>query len=85
MLTVSASEFRRRFGHFRDQARAQPVAVTDGGKDAVVVLSSDEYRRLKRRDRVVLGLDDFDESDIALLEAARAPEATKAFDSEPPS
>lgn len=42
----------------------------------------EECHRLKRRDRRVLGLEDFTEADIAALEQTRAPEASMAFDSE---
>jgi hypothetical protein len=43
---------------------------------------SAEYHRLKRRDRQVLGLEDFTDADIVALEATRAPDASKAFDHE---
>jgi hypothetical protein len=47
-----------------------------------VLISVDEYQRLRRRDRQVLTLDDFTVEDIAALEIARAPDAAKAFDDE---
>ena len=46
------------------------------------MIAENEYERLKRRDRQVMGLDDFTAADIAALEATRAPEASKAFDGE---
>ena len=46
------------------------------------MISVDEYQQLKRRDRQVLGLQDFTAEDINSLEGVRAPEAAKAFDSE---
>jgi len=46
------------------------------------MISVEEYYRLKRRDRRVLGLDDFTDADIAALEQSRAPESSKAFDDE---
>ena len=60
----------------------QAVAVTRNGREPIVLISIDEYHRLKRRDRQVLGLDDFTADDLAALETARAPEASKAFNSE---
>ena len=42
----------------------------------------EEYRRLKRRDRQVLGLDDFTDADVAALEASRPPAEARAFDPE---
>jgi hypothetical protein len=47
-----------------------------------VMISIEEYRRLKRRDRQVLSLDDFTDADIAAVEATRAPDTSKAFDHE---
>ena len=82
MIRVSAGEFQRHIGHYQDIALTQAVAVTVNGRERTVVISADEYHRLKRRDRQVLSLADFTEEDIAELEAARAPESSKAFDDE---
>jgi PHD/YefM family antitoxin component YafN of YafNO toxin-antitoxin module len=82
MIRVSAAEFQRNIGRYQDLALTQPVAVTRNGRERTVMISTDEYQRLKRRDREVLGLDDFSDEDIAALEATRAPEASKAFDHE---
>jgi hypothetical protein len=49
---------------------------------ATVMISIEEYHRLTRRDRRVIGLEDFTDEDIAALEEIRAPKAAKAFDSE---
>jgi hypothetical protein len=40
-------------------ALVQPVAVTRNGRERTVLISVEEYHRLKRRDRQVLGLEDF--------------------------
>lgn len=82
VLKVSAAEFQRNIGRYQDLALSQPVAVTRNGRDGTVLISTHEYQRLKRRDRDVLGLDDFTAADIAALEASRPPEEAKAFDQE---
>ena len=82
MIRVTAAEFQRHFGRYQDEALTQPVAISRNGRERVVMISVDEYRRLKRRDRRVIGLEDFTDEDIAALEETRAPEASKAFDSE---
>lgn len=82
MLKVPAGEFQRNIGRYQDMALTQPVAVTRNGRERTVLISADEYQRLKRRDRQVLSLSDFTDADIAALEATRAPEASKAFDPE---
>ena len=82
MIKVSAAEFQRNIGRYQDIALTQPVAVTRNGRERTVMISVEEYRRLKRRDRRVMTLDDFTEADIAALEETRAPEPSKAFDDE---
>jgi prevent-host-death family protein len=82
MLKVSAADFQRNIGRYQDIALREPVAVTRNGRESCVLLSVDEYRRLKRRDRRVMRVEDFTEADIAALEASRPPEEAKAFDHE---
>jgi hypothetical protein len=82
MIKVSAAEFQRNIGRYQDIALVQPVAVTRNGRERTVMISVEEYHRLKRRDRQVLGLEDFTDADVVALEATRAPDASKAFDHE---
>ncbi len=84
MLKISAAEFQRNIGRYQDLALREPVAVTRNRRDGTVLISTDEYRRLKRRDREVLGLDHFTEADVAALKASRAPDEAKEFDHERP-
>ena len=82
ILTVPSAEFQRNIGRYQDLALTQPVAVTSRGRARTVLISTEEYQRLKRRDREVLSLTDFTAEDLAVIEAARAPESAKVFDSE---
>jgi len=82
MITVSSVEFQRHFGRYQDAALTEPVAITRNGRERVVVLSMDEYNRLKRRDQQVLGLEDFTAADAQALRAAEPPPEAAAFDHE---
>jgi len=82
MIKVSAAEFQRNIGRYQDMALTQPVVVARNGPERTVMISVEEYERLKRRDRRVMRLEDFTEEDIAALEETRAPEASRAFDAE---
>jgi PHD/YefM family antitoxin component YafN of YafNO toxin-antitoxin module len=82
MIKVSAAEFQRNIGRYQDLALVQPVAVTRNGRARTVMISVEEYHRLKRRDRQVLELQDFTDADLEALEQTRAPDASKAFDHE---
>jgi prevent-host-death family protein len=82
MVTVSSAEFQRHFGRYQDVALIEPVAITRNGRERIVVLSVDEYQRLKRRDRQVLGLEDFTEADVQAILAAEPPLEAADFNSE---
>jgi prevent-host-death family protein len=81
-LKVSAAEFQRNIGRYQYLALRRPVAVTRNGHESTVLISSEEYERLKRRDRQVLGLEDFNDADIAALEASCPPAEARGYDPE---
>jgi PHD/YefM family antitoxin component YafN of YafNO toxin-antitoxin module len=82
MITVSAAEFQRNIGRYQDLALREPVAVTRNGREGTVLISTDEFQRLKRRDREVLGLQDFTADDLAAIETSATPDEARAFDDE---
>ena len=54
MTSISSAEFQRNFGVYQDRALTEPLTITRNGRERLVVLSVDEYRRLKRRAREAL-------------------------------
>lgn len=50
MQTLSAKDAKYGFGRLIDLARAEPVAVAKHGRPVVVVMSVEEFERLKRLD-----------------------------------
>ncbi|HXC56548.1 MAG TPA: type II toxin-antitoxin system prevent-host-death family antitoxin [Rhizomicrobium sp.] len=68
-LTATAGELVRQFSHYSDLALAEPVIVTKNGRPRNVLISVDEYERLKRRDRVAVKIEDLPEEFIPQLEA----------------
>lgn len=73
MIKVPTTELRKNFARYEAIALKEPVMVTQNGRDHAVMISAEEYRRLKRRDRQVLGLDDFTEDDIAAIRRQHPP------------
>lgn len=47
MKTISAKNAKNGFGRLIDTARAEPVTVEKHGRGVVVVISVEEYERLK--------------------------------------
>ncbi len=51
-IRITASEFQKAFGAISDVALRKPVTITKQGRDHLVVLSADEYQRLRQCDRI---------------------------------
>jgi PHD/YefM family antitoxin component YafN of YafNO toxin-antitoxin module len=71
-MKVTTADFIKNYGTLADKALAEPVTITKNGRDRLVVLSADEYARLKRRDRRVVRLEDFTDEEMALIATAKA-------------
>jgi len=71
-VTASAGELVRQFAHFSDVALAQPVVVTRNGRPRNVLLSVQEYERLKSRDQLAFMAADTPDRFLADLEATAA-------------
>ncbi len=69
-MKVSTSEFIKNYSALADKAQSEPVVITENDRDRLVVLSAEEYARLKRRDRRVVKLEDFTEAEMALIAQA---------------
>lgn len=82
MVRITSAEFQKNIGRYQDMALTQPVTVTRNGRDRTVVISAEEYARLKRRDRQALSAADFTEADVEAIARTEAPAEAAAFDSE---
>lgn len=51
MKHISAKELQRNIGDVQDMALIEPVAITRHGRERLVLMSVEEYGRLKLRDR----------------------------------
>jgi hypothetical protein len=67
--TATAAEMVRQFSHFSDLSLTKPVFVTKNGRARNVLLSLEEYQRLKSRDRVAVRAADIPDVFIPQLEA----------------
>jgi prevent-host-death family protein len=55
-MRISSADFQRQFGALSDKALTEPLTITRNGRDRLVLMSVEEYERLKRRDRRVVRL-----------------------------
>jgi len=82
MCIVSAGEFQRNIGHYQDRALVEPVIITRNGRERTVMLSADEYKRLKRLDRETLPVTALSDSDLSAIAAAEVPPGYEHLDAE---
>ena len=82
MIRISSTEFSKEIGRYQDAALSQPVVVTRNGRDRTVMISADEYRRLKKRDREVLAIEDFSDADIEAIRRAEPSGHSETFNDE---
>ncbi len=82
MLKVGAAEAQRNFGLYQDKALIQPVAITRNGRTRTVMISIEEYERLKRRDRQVFRTEEAPQDVVDAILNADIPEDAQQFDHE---
>lgn len=73
MHQVTVSELQRNIGAVQDVADKEPVFITRNGREKYVLISADEYHRLKRWDREVLGIEELSEEDVRAIAVAEVP------------
>ncbi len=81
MVRVSSTEFGKEVGRYQDIALGQPVVVTRNGRDRTVMISAEEYLRLKRRDRQVFAAGELPEDVIDAIGRAEMDERHRHLDS----
>lgn len=81
-MRISSTEFLKNYETLSDKALAEPVTITRDGHDRFVLLSVEEYERLKRRDRRVYAIEDMSPEQLAALEKSEVPSEYAYLDAE---
>ena len=66
-MNVPAAEFQRNIGLYQDKALSEPVFVTRNGRERTVLISVEEYTRLKQRDREALRVEELSAEEITAI------------------
>jgi prevent-host-death family protein len=82
MLRISASKLQREFGRLRRVANREAVIVTSHGRDDVVLLSAEEYRRLRSLDRRAMHVSEFTDEELAALGSVEIPAEAARYNHE---
>jgi hypothetical protein len=81
-MRVTTADFIKHYGRLADQALSEPLTITKKGHDRLVVMSAQEYDRLKRRDRRVVTAGALTADEIALISQAEVPAEYAHLDDE---
>jgi prevent-host-death family protein len=81
-MKVTTADFIKHYGRLADRALTEPLTITKNGHDRLVVLSADEYERLKRRDRRVVRAGELTDEEVALIAKAEVPAEHAHLDEE---
>lgn len=73
-MKVSSADFIKNYGTLADKALQEPVTITRNGRDRLVLISSEEYERMRRRDRRVIKVEDMSDEEIEEIMQQRVPE-----------
>ena len=82
MTTVSSRELKENYGTYRITAHKEPVFITNYGKDDLVLLSVDEYRRLQELERRAFHASEMPEDLLQDLDNIAIPEEAKRYNHE---
>ena len=81
-MRVTTADFINHYGRLGDRALSEPLTITKNGHNRLVVLSAEEYDRLKRRERRVVSAGGLTEAEVALIAAADVPAEHAHLDDE---
>lgn len=72
-MRVTTAEFIKGYGSLADRALTKPLTITKNGRDRLVLLSAEEYARLKRRDRQAMRVEELSDEVAELIARAEVP------------
>jgi prevent-host-death family protein len=82
MISVTSAQFQKSFGRYREVAQREPVAITAYGRESLILLSAEEYHRLRQRDRQALYPWELSDEATGALEKAEPPPEAAQYDHE---
>jgi PHD/YefM family antitoxin component YafN of YafNO toxin-antitoxin module len=82
MITVKGSDLAKSFGRYAQIAQREIVRVTTYGRPQVVILSPQEYERLRRQDRQALYTSELPEDLRQAIKTAEPSAEATQFDYE---
>lgn len=81
-MRVTTAEFIKHYGSLADRALSEPLTITKNGRDRLVVLSAEEFSRLKSRDRLAVLPEELSDAEMEMIAKAEVPAEYATLDVE---
>lgn len=81
IMRVSSADFIKRYGALTDRAITEPVTITRNGRDRLVLISAEEFERLRSYAPRVRYAHELTDDELALIADARVPAQYEPLDS----
>ena len=72
-MKVSSAEFIKNYGTLADKALQEPVTITRNGRDRLVLISSEEYERMRASYRRARRAEELTDEEIELISKSEVP------------
>jgi prevent-host-death family protein len=83
VVTITSAELHRELGRIKEVAQREAVSITSHGRESLVLLSAEEYRRLKAFDpRQAIHASELTAEELTALDEAKPPSAAARFNHE---
>lgn len=82
MREISAQEFIENPAETLNDARYEPVAITEDGKRQLVIMSIEVFESMRRGSRRVLHVSEMTEEDVREIADSKMPEGPEHLDKE---
>jgi prevent-host-death family protein len=82
MAHITSGELQKNFGMYRTMAMKEPVTVTNHGREDLVMLSIDEYRRLQRLEQRAFHASQMTDQELAALDTIVIPPEAARYNHE---
>lgn len=82
MVRITSREFQKEFGRYRTEAHKGAVIITNHSREDVVLISAEEYHRLRQLDQQAFYAHELPKEVINEMGAAAIAEETRQYDHE---
>lgn len=70
-MRVSSAEFLKSYGALSDKALSEPITITRNGRDRLVLVSAEEFERIRRYAPRSRRIEDLTDEELTMISQAR--------------